>query len=223
VRIGILSDIHEHVEHLRAALKDLAEQSVDQVLVLGDVRAHGERLADTVALLAQAKAVGVWGNHDLPVCHSAEAVDCDEPTHHFMRSLKPRIEYGDVFFSHVEPWLDPHDPLQIWNFGGPPGTALDVFKSFAATNHRIIVVGHFHRWLAWDERGAVGWQDGEPLCLPHQGRYLVSVGALWDGAYGVLDTSAEVLLPLKTAVHSAQTSQSGGGQGRDRPRIACAV
>jgi len=44
MKLGIITDIHEHVECLRAALDELAGQ-VDQIVMVGDVVQTGERAA----------------------------------------------------------------------------------------------------------------------------------------------------------------------------------
>ena len=58
MRLGILADIHEDVPKLTLALRHLRREGVEQVVVLGDVFETGRRLNETVALLAEAGAVG---------------------------------------------------------------------------------------------------------------------------------------------------------------------
>lgn len=41
MKLGLLTDIHEHVSHLRVALDRLRSERVDQIVVLGDVFALG--------------------------------------------------------------------------------------------------------------------------------------------------------------------------------------
>ena len=69
MRLGILADIHEDVAKLTLALRHFRREGVERVVLLGDVFDTGKRLRETVALLAGAGAVGVWGNHDLGLCH----------------------------------------------------------------------------------------------------------------------------------------------------------
>lgn len=66
----------------------------------------------------------------------------------YMGSLQPRVEVEDCLFTHVEPWLDPHDPAQIWYYEGPPDSVQTVARSFAALPYRRMFFGHVHRWLA---------------------------------------------------------------------------
>ncbi len=64
MKLGFLTDIHEHVEHLRVALDQFRIEGIDQVVVIGDLFEQGRRIEETCRLLAEASAVGVWGNHD---------------------------------------------------------------------------------------------------------------------------------------------------------------
>jgi hypothetical protein len=60
----------------------------------------------------QANAVGVWGNHDIGLCHRVEgrararypaaALDC-------LAALRPRLVVGECYYSHVEPSIDRYD------------------------------------------------------------------------------------------------------------------
>ncbi len=81
---GLITDIHEHVEHLRTALDRFRAKGVDQVVVLGDVFETGGRIDETCWLLADANAIGVWGNHDYGLCVEPDA--------------ETRAKYGDVVF-----------------------------------------------------------------------------------------------------------------------------
>ena len=68
-------------------------------------------------MLAEAKAIGVWGNHDFGLC-----VDLDDDIRakypsvviDFMASLRPRLDVGGCHFTHVEPWLNPEEVADLW-------------------------------------------------------------------------------------------------------------
>jgi predicted phosphodiesterase len=62
MKLGILADIHEHVDELRQAIEKLQKQAADRFVVLGDVFEMGKRIEETVHLLRDVEAVGVWGN-----------------------------------------------------------------------------------------------------------------------------------------------------------------
>jgi hypothetical protein len=55
----------------------------------------GSRLQETIAFLAEAGAVGVWGNHDLGLCHERDErfrKRYSRPLFDFMQTLRPRLE-----------------------------------------------------------------------------------------------------------------------------------
>ena len=143
MRIGILADIHESLTNLRWAIDVLHEQGADRLVVLGDVFELGHRLKETVDLLADAGAIGVWGNHDFGLCRdNARPEDRErygERVLAFMGSLQPRMEVDGCLFAHVEPWLDPEKIEDLWYFEGLPETTERVARSFAAVPNDAIV------------------------------------------------------------------------------------
>ncbi|MGE0606880.1 MAG: metallophosphoesterase [Pirellulales bacterium] len=104
MKLGLITDIHEQVDHLQSALGLLHKHPVDQIVLIGDVAATGERIVETCRLLAEAKVIGVWGNHDFGLC-----VEPDERTRRrfssatldFMSTLRPRLDVGGCHFMHV--------------------------------------------------------------------------------------------------------------------------
>src|SRR3990172_8121534 len=97
MKLGLITDIHEHVEYLRSALDRFRSERVDQIVVLGDVFEMGERIEETCRLLVEGKTIGVWGNHDFGL-----SADPDERTRgkypvaviDYMTSLRPRLDVG---------------------------------------------------------------------------------------------------------------------------------
>ena len=71
MRIGIVSDIHEAFVPLEQALKLFRSEGVDAVVTLGDAcdTWRSKTAVDVAALLREAEAIGVWGNHDFGLCH----------------------------------------------------------------------------------------------------------------------------------------------------------
>ena len=51
MKLGLITDIHEHVEHLRTALDRFHSEGVDQVVLIGDVLEMGKRMEETCRLL----------------------------------------------------------------------------------------------------------------------------------------------------------------------------
>jgi hypothetical protein len=199
MRLGLLTDIHEDVAHLQRALAALRAEGVDRLVFLGDVCQMSERLEETVALLAEAGAVGVWGNHDFGLCHKPD----EELSSHYsasliryMRGLAPRLEIDGCLFTHVEPWLDATSLEDLWWFEGLPDTPARVAQSFAAVPNRVMFVGHFHRWFVACRNGPLPWHGEGPITLDPSERYLVGIAAVCEGRCAVFDTETGTLTPI---------------------------
>lgn len=204
MRIGILTDIHEEVEHLARALDHLGRAEVDTIVSLGDAcDLYGgvSRAPEVARLLQGAGVIGVWGNHDCGLCRDVAPrvqEQADPALLAYMATMQPRLVIEDCHFTHVEPWLDPDKPEDLWYFEGPPDTLEKAQRSFAAVQEKICFLGHFHRWLAMSDAGPVPWQGTTPLVLAPDRRYLVVIAPLMDGAYALLDTQARTLYPYTT-------------------------
>lgn len=198
MKLGLLTDIHEHLGNLRAALGQLQREGVDQVVVIGDVFEHGGHLDETCRLLADVGAIGVWGNHDFGLCvrpTDESRARYSQQTLSFMSSLGPRLELDDCLFTHIEPWLDPQRLEDLWYFEGPPDHHGKLDRIFGATPHRIMFAGHYHEWLLTSPEGIGDWRGGQSISLK-DGRYFIVVAALCEGAYATFDTETCELKPF---------------------------
>ena len=74
MRLGLITDIHEHVDDLQQALAACDRHGVDRIICLGDLVERGQALRETVALLAERNIAGVWGNHDFGLCSHPSAL-----------------------------------------------------------------------------------------------------------------------------------------------------
>jgi hypothetical protein len=199
MKLGILADIHEEARQLRAAISVLERHGAERFVVLGDVFEMGKRIEETVQLLREVDAVGVWGNHDVGLCFDPSEERCRRYSADvlaFMGSLQPHLEVDGCLFTHVEPWLDAHKVEDLWYFDGPPDSAEKLAKSFAAVPHRVMFMGHMHRWLLGTKEGALPWRGDRPVQLDASRRYLVVVHAVWDGKCALFDTTTGDLTPF---------------------------
>ena len=198
MKLGILADIHEDIENLATALDLLRQQAVDRIVVLGDLFETGRRIGETIALLADAHAVGVWGNHDLGLCHEPDArvrARYAGPVFEYMQTLHPRLELDGYLFSHGLPCWDPTDPA-LYYLGPRPETEEGRAAAFAASACWVTFVGHFHRWLAATPERLLDWAGGSPIVLDVGQRHLVVVAAVCDGWCAVFDVERWSVGPL---------------------------
>jgi predicted phosphodiesterase len=203
MRIGIVTDIHDEVELLARALTALRGERVDAIVTLGDNTdffGKWNKAREVAALLREAGVIGVWGNHDFNLCRNVTeeirfrflSKTCD-----YFASLQPRLELGGCHFSHIEPFLDPELPTDLWTFEGRPEDEHRAARSFAAIPHRAAFIGHFHKWLALTETGRVEWDGSAPLPFEREKRYLLVVAPLFRGEFAVVDTDRWILEPHK--------------------------
>jgi predicted phosphodiesterase len=201
MRIGILADIHEDIEALEQALGLLRWEGVGRLVVLGDLFYSGKRIAETADLLSRAGAVGVWGNHDLGLCHEPDprflarypgrVID-------FLKTLGAQLEVEGCLFSHGLPQWDATDPA-VYYLGDRPESPAGLAGSFAASACRVTFVGHFHCWLTATPEGIIPWDGNGAVVLAPERRYLVVIAAVCDGWCAMYDTATGQLVPYRLA------------------------
>jgi hypothetical protein len=204
VRIGIVADIHEAVEPLQRALTEFRRRGVDQVVSLGDACdtfSRAGRAGEVAALLREARAVGVWGNHDFGLSYDVPEKLRQETAPdvlEYMATMQPYLVIAGCRFSHVEPWLDAHKVENLWYFDGPPDTPEKASRSWAAVPESRLFIGHFHRWLVMTEAGRVAW-DGEGELALTALRHLIVVAPVFQGWCGIYNTSDALLTAVSCA------------------------
>lgn len=198
MRLGLLTDIHESTDFLKIALIELRKEQVDQIVVIGDIFKRGQRIEETCRLLREANAVGVWGNHDYGLCvdPSPEVLEMFPPSvFSYTRTLKPRLEIADCSFSHIEPWLNPEEIVDLWYFHGPPDEPWKRDRIFEAAPNRVMFMGHYHCWLVVTPEKQLDWNGQTPIDLS-DGQFMVVVDALLKGSFAIYDTNTALLTPF---------------------------
>lgn len=203
MRIGLVTDIHDHVEPLRRALELFREHRVDLIVTLGDTCeafTRHSRAGEVADLLHEAKAIGVWGNHDFSMCHDVEdRTRSRYPADalNYLSTMRPLLVIDDCHFSHVGPFVDAFDAQALWSFEEEPiHYVARAWKSFELVRQRLVLVGHHHRWLAITYDGILDWRGNGVLKLSPTKRYFLIVGACFQGQCGILDTVSGELTPM---------------------------
>ena len=201
MKLGLITDVHEHVEYLQAALRRFDDERVDQIVVIGDILETGQRIDETCRLLMRDDVVGVWGNHDYGLCIDPpqELVNKFSPdVFRFMRRLRPSLDVDGCYFSHVEPWLNPESIFDLWYYDGPPDEHGKLWRIFHAVPNRLMFAGHFHKWLLASPDQIENWQGERAINLA-EGRYFVVIDALCDGHFALFNTTTSELVPCLAA------------------------
>lgn len=199
MRLGLLADIHGHADLLRIAIQKLRNAEVDQFIVLGDVIYDSRNASETVALLEDCQAVGVWGNHDLGLCLEPEKwanSQFPQPVLNYCGTLGPRYEHGDLLFSHTFPSQDPADPVAYY-LGPHPDEMTAFDECFARFPHRVFFIGHFHRWLLATPEGLLEWDGQHPIEFDAASRYFVIVDTVMNGSAAIFDNATNILTPIQ--------------------------
>jgi len=201
MRIGLLADIHENVELLRSAVEACREQGAERFLVLGDICKDGKRLDETVQVLIENRARGVWGNHDFALCVEPDAALVSRylpATGAFMASLTPRMEVAGYVLQHILPQFDPRSLEDLWCYRREdlPDTRGGARACLRVGDWRVCIIGHYHRWMAATDGVPHPWDGRRELRFGSQARWVVVTGAVEDGYTAILDTRAHTLQPL---------------------------
>jgi predicted phosphodiesterase len=205
MRIGLVTDIHNDAGSLSRALAVLEDRGIDLLVTLGDtcdVFLPEEGMVAVATMLQERRAVGVWGNHDFVFCREVDdrylTRYAGVPVLDFMAGMSPTLVVGECHFSHLEPLGDPHDVEHLWSLKDKSFDLMELASlSFAAVNHRLLFIGHYHCWWAGTPEGPLEWAGDRPLELAADRRYFVVVNAVLGGWCAWLDTEAGVLLPLR--------------------------
>lgn len=198
MHLGLISDIHEDTERLRLALASLRRAGAERIISLGDVCEDGQRIAETCSILDEAGVIGVWGNHDYGLCTSPPdrlAGYFDARTIETMRRFTASLVLEDCRFAHIEPGLDPDDLGDLWNTYGSPVEPERLARIWATVPQPWMFMGHIHHWFATTPDGPCDWSGDRPLTLARGRQWLVAVGPVCEGYWGMLDTESGVLIP----------------------------
>ena len=162
MRIGLVTDVHNHRAELARALELFRDRSVEQVVAIGDTCdafGRGDGAGEVATLLDGCSAIGVWGNHDFTLCWDVSAAVRDRYPRlvlDVMARMRPRLVIGDCHFSHKDSSIDPHDVAQLWDISDRPLDLMERAKLvFGAVESRWQFVGHYHRWWAATPAGPV--------------------------------------------------------------------
>jgi predicted phosphodiesterase len=194
MRLALISDIHANLEALRATLLDVAQLRVGHILCLGDIVGYHADPGACIALLREAGAVCIAGNHDRAVAglrgtagFSADAAHAvgwtrarlDEPARAWLAALPlERCIDGRLLAVHGAPTLAGGCDMTRLD---DAGRRRDAFALLArhACGARICAVGHthilgIHAWDGVAERAL----HGDTVALAPDALHIVNPGSV---------------------------------------------
>jgi diadenosine tetraphosphatase ApaH/serine/threonine PP2A family protein phosphatase len=222
MRFAILSDIHGNLEALTAVLERIAPD--DRVLCLGDIVGYGPNPNECLALVRERATVTVLGNHDVG------AVD-GHGLAYFNPAARAAIDWTQrVLEPEHAAWLDAQSyEVRADDYLLVHGAPVDYFtyildkgaaaKAFAATDARLIFVGHTHvaDYYTLGLEGAIGHafcQTGGRLDADAQTRYLINVGSVGqprdlnpDASFVFYDDAAQTIVWERVAYEIGRTQE----------------
>ena len=207
--IAILSDIHSNIEALSAVLAQLAPS--DEVWSLGDLVGYGPNPNECVATIAARARLCILGNHEVAALDgvglefftdlAAEAILWTQGVlraehRAFLNGLGYEIRADDFLLVHGAPVTYFEYILDVD----------DAARAFAATDARLIFIGHSHIAEAYvlEPDGTIvhrHYQRGGTLALEAGRRYVINVGSVGqprdlntEASFAVFDRTAQTVV-----------------------------
>lgn len=186
MRIGVLSDVHANLPALRAVLDELARRDVQRLLVAGDLVGYGGQPDECVALLAEAGAECVLGNHDLFVldrlpadrfpAYARQSADVHRSilsadARSFLESLPTTLRTGRIVMTHGS--LDSPEEYVLRE-----SRARELLARLPeeAPGADVLVLGHTHQ--PWLVDAATGTIPARRASAPSRAARLLNPGSV---------------------------------------------
>lgn len=178
MKIALISDIHANLEALQATLDVIRAEGAERVVCLGDIVGYNTDAAACIALLRQAGAVCIAGNHDRAVTGAigtdgfsgpaARAVAwtkarLDEESRAFLSAL-PLTAVVDGALVAVHGALHPEVGKELVRLDDDGKRRLSLQALLGhPSGARVCAFGHTHRAGLWE------WRDGAVQTVPLDG------------------------------------------------------
>ena len=188
MRTAFISDIHGNLDALQVVLDDIAAQSVDRIVCLGDIVGYGPEPNECVAKVREVCAHVVAGNHDYAALdrmdtlgfneYARAAADwtakaLSEESKEYLNGLPLEVSDNGMRFVHASP-LDPERWTYVLSFE-------EASRQFGAYEERLCFIGHSHLPVVIEKDGddVRAYQYPEdPFKLDDVRRYIVNVGSV---------------------------------------------
>lgn len=185
--IGIIADSHSRNDRTRRAIDDLRAKGAECIVHLGDIcdSLRPEALNEVLGLITAQGVMGVLGNNEYSLLTDGYSGMIDADSRAYLQQLPYTITIQDWCFTHSVPFPWPAATRR------PLAEFLPIVHTLP---YRIVFRGHSHT-PAVIEVSPEGTREiappiqGDMVLDPHK-TYVVTVGALENGAYTFFDTVA---------------------------------
>jgi predicted phosphodiesterase len=194
MKLAIISDVHANLEALSATLQAISRQSVDRIVVLGDIVGYNANPGECIALLRESNATIIAGNHDRAVAgvistegFSAAAALAVEWTrkhlsadHLAYLAALPLETSVNGHLVGVHGGLLPHGGCELTRLSSPERRKPS-FESLMAhpSGARVCGFGNTHRLGIYEFRdGRERALDGDEATLREDCYYLINPGSV---------------------------------------------
>ena len=209
MRYAFFSDVHGNLLALKAALKDMKQQKVDERIFLGDSVGYGTDPVKCARIIKKVSRIHIMGNHDYaaigrldPVLFNPHARWAIEWTREilgpneidFISSHKMSMDYGEFHLVHAAP-LDPEN----WGYILTRDIAKEHFPYFS---RKICLIGHSHIpviFVKHNDNDEVKMLEPCPITIEDNARYIINIGSVGqprdrnpDACYMIYDTDTQI-------------------------------
>lgn len=187
MRYAVISDVHANEEALRRVLADIATQHVGRIVCLGDVVGYGPMPAAALSLVRASAAVTLAGNHDDAVSGRLDPKDFVDLAGEAVSRHRAALSAADLAWLRARPYTcqfggavaahgDVADPKKFYYVE----EASDAEANFAATEARLVFVGHTHVPCVFvtGASGKVHRLEPQDFALEEGKRYIVNPGSV---------------------------------------------
>lgn len=222
MRIALISDIHANLEALRATLLDVAQLRVGRILCLGDIVGYHADPGACIALLREAGAICIAGNHDRAVAGLRGTQGFSADAAHAVAWTRARLDERGRAWLAALPLEHCIDRALLAAHGAPtlaggcdmtrledPARRRAAFQVLARhpCRARLCAVGHTHILgvHAWDgiaERSL----SGDTVALAADALHIVNPGAVgqprdaeWRATWMLLDLACRTVTIRRVA------------------------
>jgi predicted phosphodiesterase len=216
MRLALISDIHANIEALDATLADVASQSVDRIVCLGDIVGYNRNAAECIARIRGANCLCVAGNHDLAVCGRITTEQFSKPAARAAAWTREQLNQDDLDFLYKLPAktviadklvavhgaLHPEENCESVRLDNDDHRLLSFIALMGhRSGARMCAFGHTHRAVVYEWRQDRAMMRPEKeLQLDDSAYYLINPGTVGEprafdrrASYMVLDLTLRTL------------------------------